>query len=78
MILVAVIVGYMLGIIPFILPKILNNKQKYIEQKEYVKKNKTQEEILDEWLNGPKSRREVNQEDIYEEYITGQEVKKGD
>lgn len=79
MILVAVIIGYLLGIAPFIIPKIIERidrkaeKAEEIEQKE--KDEKEQIEILDEWLNGAKQGinepRQVNQQEIFEEYMTG-------
>ena len=81
MILVAVIVGYILGVLPFIVPKILEKKEEQIELKKGEEEYKTQKEIFDEWLNGTKENRndnKVNQEDIYKEYITGQESAKGE
>lgn len=81
MILVAVVVGYILGVMPFIVPKILEKKEEQIELKKDEEEYKTQKEIFDEWLNGEKENRndnKVNQEDIYKEYITGQESAKGE
>ena len=81
MILVAVVVGYILGVLPFIVPKILEKKEEQIELKKGEEEYKTQKEIFDEWLNGTKENRndnKVNQEDIYKEYITGQESAKGE
>ena len=81
MILVAVVVGYILGVMPFIVPKILEKKEEQIEFKKDEEDYKTQKEIFDEWLNGAKENRnenKVNQEDIYKEYITGQESAKGE
>ena len=81
MILVAVVVGYILGVMPFIVPKILEKKEEQIELKKDEEDYKTQKEIFDEWLNGTKENRndnKVNQEDIYKEYITGQESAKGE
>lgn len=75
MILEAVIVGYMLGAIPFVLPKIIESINIKTKKTEEVKEDKEQKEIFDEWLNGPK---QVNQADIYNEYVTGQETVKGD
>lgn len=75
MILLAVIVGYILGIAPLVVPKIIelikDKSTEVINQEE----EKTQTEIFNEWLNGPT--KEVNQEDIYNEYITGKETTKG-
>lgn len=77
MILVAVIVGYILGVLPHVLPKILVMFENKKAVKAEVKENKEQQEILDEWLNGPKQKNEVNQADIYKEYVTGIETVKG-
>ncbi len=82
MVLVAVIVGYILGVLPFVTPKIIQLKENMNNREEI----KTQEEILDEYLNGAKDKNEaldnetsnqVNQEDILKEYLTG-EVTKGE
>lgn len=81
MILVAVIVGYILGVMPFIVPKILEKKEKQIELKKDEEDYKTQKEIFDEWLNGKKENSDdnkVNQQDIYNEYLTGKVSAKGD
>ena len=76
MILIAVIVGYVLGIAPFVVPKIIeirsNKTQKQVKTEEY----KSQEEILDEWLNGANEK--VNQQDICNEYLTGKITEKGE
>ena len=83
MILISVIVGYLLGIISFIMPKLLEKREIQMEIKENKDQYKSQEEILDEWLNGPKSNEElkaqkINQEDIFKEYITGIKSPKGE
>lgn len=84
MILTAVIVGYLLGIMPFIIPKLLEKREKQIKMKENKEQYESQEEILDEWLNGPKSNNKeaetekVNQEDIFKEYMTGITSPKGE
>lgn len=76
MILAAIITGYILGILPFVVPKIVeridNRQVKYEETKE----NESQAEILNEWLNGVPNK--VNQQDIYNEYMTGKETQKGE
>lgn len=79
MILVAVIVGYILGAMPFVLPKIIESREKQIEVKENEAEYKLQEEIQDEWLNGPKKENSngINQADIYNEYVTGEVTTKG-
>lgn len=74
MILVAVIVGYILGAMPFVMPKIFELIKTRTKKVEETKEDKEQKEIFDEWLNGPK---QVNQADIYNEYITGKETVKG-
>ena len=76
MILIAVIVGYILGIAPFIVPKVLEMKNNKVHEQINEEEEKTQAEIFSEWLNGPK--KEVNQSDIYNEYITGKETTKGE
>lgn len=77
MILAAVIIGYVLGIAPFIVPKIIER----IDNKKNIKTVKEEEQeqnaIFDEWLNGL-SENKINQQDIYNEYVTGEETVKGD
>lgn len=77
MILLAVIVGYILGIAPFVVPKILELRKNKVVEDTNKEDSKTQNEIFDEWLNGPAKTNQVNQEEIYNEYITGIETKKG-
>ena len=82
MILIAVIVGYILGVIPFILPKILSLKEEKQSSKEMENYYKNQENILNEWLNGKDDEvtqtNEIDQEDMFKEYVTGKETRKGD
>lgn len=82
MILIAVIVGYILGVIPFILPKILSLKEEKQSSKEMENYYKNQENILNEWLNGKEDEvtqtNEIDQEDMFKEYVTGKETRKGD
>ena len=78
MVVIAVVIGYLLGVAPFVVPKIIeridNNKNlKYKEEQE--KEAKEQEEIYNEWVYGASK---VNQQDLYNEYVTGQETTKGD
>lgn len=73
-VLVAVIIGYLLGVAPFVIPKLLEMKNQKVEMS--PEEEKEQQEIIDEWLNGPKNN--INQEDIYNEYVTGKETVKGD
>lgn len=89
MILVAVIVGYVLGSAPIIykeIKEIIKSKQEENLNEKSLKEN---QELLDEWLNGPKktatyetnnnqSDKGVNQVDIYNEYITGNVSSKED
>lgn len=81
MILIAVVIGYLLGIIPFILPKLFSIKEEKQSNKEMEDYYKNQENILNEWLNGKEDEinqtNDINQEDIFKEYVTGKEVKKG-
>ena len=80
MILLAVIVGYILGIAPFVVPKILELRKNKVVEDTNKEDSKTQNEIFDEWLNGPKQEvntNQVNQEEIYNEYITGIVTRKG-
>lgn len=77
MIILAVIVGYILGIAPFVVPKILELRKNKVVEETNKEDVKTQNEIFDEWLNGPAKTNQVNQEEIYNEYITGIETRKG-
>ena len=81
MVLIAVVIGYLLGIIPFIVPKLFSIKEEKQSNKEVEDYYKNQENILNEWLNGKEDKvnqtNEINQEDIFKEYVTGKEVKKG-
>lgn len=82
MILLAVIVGYILGIAPFVVPKIVEMKQNKTKREVEVQEqeDKTTTEIINEWLNGPQKEEEnkVTQQDIYNEYVTGKVTPKGD
>ena len=81
MILIAVIVGYILGIAPFVVPKIVEMKQNKTKREVEVQEDKTTTEIINEWLNGPQKEDEENnvtQQDIYNEYVTGKVTPKGD
>ena len=76
MILAAIITGYILGILPFIVPKIVERIDNRQVKDEEIKENESQAEILNEWLNGVPNK--VNQQDIYNEYMTGKETQKGE
>ncbi len=80
MILIAVIVGYILGIAPFVVPKIIEIMQNRLKERNDEQENKEQQEIIDEWINGPNKDNDnkVNQQDIYNEYLTGKVSAKGD
>lgn len=66
MVLIAVIIGYVLGMAPFIYKTIVEKTDK----KEEIKKQTSAEQIFNEWLNGPeKANQETN---IYDEYVTGE------
>lgn len=66
MVLIAVVVGYVLGIAPFIYKIITERTNK----KEAENKQISAEQIFSEWLNGPeKTNQETN---IYDEYMTGE------
>lgn len=80
MILTAVIVGYILGIAPFVVPKIIGIMQNRVKERNDSQESKEQQEVFDEWINGPRkdSDNKVNQQDIYNEYLTGKVSTKGD
>lgn len=66
MVLIAVVVGYVLGIAPFIYKTIVEKTDK----KEATEKQASAEQIFNEWLNSPeKTNQETN---IYDEYMTGE------
>ena len=79
MLLLAVLLGYILGVAPFFIPKIIE----YINVSKDNKSNNKKDdysEILSEYLNGPKNKEKVtenqpnisgNQSDILAEYLTG-------
>ena len=79
MIILAVIIGYILGISPFVVPKIIELIQSIKFKKVKEEEEKEKIDLFDEWLNGPKENRVgINQQDIYNEYITGEETTKGE
>ena len=57
MVLIAVVVGYVLGIAPFIYKTIVEKTDK----KEATEKQASAEQIFNEWLNGPEK---TNQENL--------------
>lgn len=79
---IAVVVGYLLGVTPFILPKLIEYIRQGKLNKMEAEQESEREEIYDEWLNGEKianierdDKYKITQEDIYNEYITGKVVK---
>lgn len=88
MLIIAIVVGYILGVAPFLW---LEYKDKYLQKKEAKTKNIENKndmlEIMDEYLNGKKEaeKKEENerndeiQYDIYKEFVTGNTsfIKKG-
>lgn len=73
----AVFIGYLLGIAPFVVPKIVERIDSRVSVKATEEDEKELNEIYDEWLNGKKEEpinepRKVDQQSIYEEYITGE------
>ena len=76
MILASIITGYILGILPFVVPKIVERIDNRQVKDEEIKENESQAEILNEWLNGVPNK--VNQQDIYNEYMTGKETQTGE
>lgn len=79
MILGAVILGYMLGVAPFLWQEY---KDKNIFKKSDSDKNKEDmnetQKIINEWLNGEQETEQTEQQkeiqyDVYEEYVTGNE-----
>lgn len=79
MILIAVVVGYILGIAPYIYSKFIEKQEQNKQIKQENSKEKEATEIFNEWLNGPEQKQttQVDQADIYNEYMTGI-VKKGE
>lgn len=79
MILIAVIIGYILGVAPFLYPKFMEKQEQNKQAKQEDSKGKEVNEIFNEWLNGPEQKQttQVDQADIYNEYMTGI-VKKGE
>lgn len=79
MILIAVVVGYILGIAPFIYSQFIEKQEQDKQIKQENSKEKEATEIFNEWLNGTEQKQttQVDQADIYNEYMTGI-VKKGE
>ena len=73
MILIAVIIGYILGVAPFLYSKFMEKQEQNKQAKQEYSKEKEVNEIFNEWLNGPEQRQttQVDQADIYNEYMTG-------
>lgn len=79
MTLLAVVVGYVLGVAPFITYYLIKNKENKAEEAKQESEKTEEQELFSEWLNGKKdnvkSEDKINQMDIYKEYVTGIEVK---
>lgn len=71
MIILAVIIGYILGIAPFVAPNIIEKIEATKKVKEEAEDSKEQEEIFNEWLNGVNEPKQVDQHELFEEYMTG-------
>lgn len=80
MILIAVIVGYLLGIAPFIFMYFYKKKIEAKEEQKIQVENKEGKEIFNEWVYGREKeeilQNKFNQEDIFKEYTTGEIVNK--
>lgn len=80
MILLAVGLGYILGVAPFITYYLIKQKENKVEEVKQESKEKEMQEIFDEYINGTKKAEtkpedRINQMDMYKEYVTGIEVK---
>lgn len=72
MILIAVIVGYILGATPFIIINLLEKKERKFEIMQNEKQSKEQTEIFNEWLNGKEPTQEqTTHVNLFNEYMTG-------
>lgn len=72
MILIAVIVGYILGATPFIIIDLLERKERKFEIMQNEKQSKEQTEIFNEWLNGKEPTQEqTTHVNLFNEYMTG-------
>lgn len=79
MILIAVIVGYILGVIPFIIINLLERRERKFEILQDEKQVKEQAEIFNEWLNGKEPTQEqATHINLFDEYMTGKVTAKGD
>lgn len=74
MILVSVIIGYLLGVLPFLVYFLITSDIRF------GKKDNSSSDVdslLNEWLNGkPNEEKSITPNDLYEEYITGKESTK--
>lgn len=79
MILIAVIVGYILGVTPFIIISLLERKERKFEILQNEKQANEQAEIFNEWLNGKEPTQEqTTHVNLFNEYMTGKVTSKGD
>ena len=71
---IAVVVGYLLGVLPFIVPKIIkriDNRKVTAAEETDKKEANEQKEIFNEWVYGVNEPKQVDQHELFEEYITG-------
>ena len=74
MVLIAVIIGYILGIAPIVAYFLWQNRKEKVLKKEEQKDENTVKNIVNEWLYGKEpinEKKEVSQEDIFKEYVGG-------
>jgi len=77
MVLVAVIIGYILGIAPVVVYFLWQNRKEKVLKLEEQKDENTAKNIFNEWLYGKgkeepiNEKKEVSQEDIFKEYVGG-------
>lgn len=74
MILVSVIIGYLLGVLPFLVYFLITSDIRFRKKDN---SSSDVDSLLNEWLNGkPNEEKSITPNDLYEEYITGKESTK--
>lgn len=74
MILVSVIIGYLLGVLPFLVYFLITSDSRFRKKDN---SSSDVDSLLNEWLNGkPNEEKSITPNDLYEEYITGKESTK--
>lgn len=74
MILVSVIIGYLLGVLPFLVYFLITLDIRFRKKDN---SSSDVDSLLNEWLNGkPNEEKSITPNDLYEEYITGKESTK--